>query len=135
MSFVCDNCELGFSRKDNFKRHMRLHDITQIDRMRACPHCDRKVSDDNFARHVRRHSANLQCKMCDRTFNTKSSLQRHTRIHTGVKPFECPVCMKRFTQSSNMKIHVLTHTGTKPPSRRKIVSAFPECKAADNLVF
>ncbi|KAG5270951.1 hypothetical protein AALO_G00174170 [Alosa alosa] len=43
-----------------------------------------------------------------------SSLHKHARIHTGLKPFACPHCAKRFGRMTHLNSHLLTHTGLKP---------------------
>ena len=53
------------------------------------------------------------CVYCSKSFETKSALGRHERVHTGAKPFSCQECGKGFTQKGNLQNHVRTHTGVR----------------------
>ena len=50
-----------------------------------------------------KQDGNTQCKCdrCDKVFATKSDLNRHLKIHSGVKPFQCYQCNKGiYTQTA-----------------------------------
>ncbi|XP_074657204.1 uncharacterized protein LOC141910369 [Tubulanus polymorphus] len=55
-----------------------------------------------------------QCDACYKAFTSRTNLEIHKRVHTGVRPHVCPVCKKRFTQKGNLKTHMRVHTGDNP---------------------
>ncbi|KAF1806577.1 hypothetical protein FB192DRAFT_1294606, partial [Mucor lusitanicus] len=40
-----------------------------------------------------------KCLYCTRAFSRRHDLERHVRVHTGVKPYHCPCCQKSFARS------------------------------------
>ncbi|KAF9888005.1 hypothetical protein FE257_009395 [Aspergillus nanangensis] len=59
---------------------------------------------------------NCSWEHCGKSFNRKSDLCRHYRIHTNERPYHCMFkdCNKSFIQRSALTVHSRTHTGEKP---------------------
>ncbi|XP_073973691.1 uncharacterized protein [Rhodnius prolixus] len=49
--------------------------------------------------------SDFKCKVCLKYFATKGSLEVHSTIHTGVRPFVCSACGKSFRHKVNLMEH------------------------------
>ena len=49
------------------------------------------------------------CNECNYTTQHKSDLVKHSRTHSGEKPFRCKLCDQKLKHSRNLNLHLLTH--------------------------
>lgn len=50
-----------------------------------------------------------QCLICYKYFPSFSKLERHSRVHTGLRPYHCLTCGKTFRQATHLTVHERTH--------------------------
>ena len=87
--------------------------------------------DDEMDEHIQREETDFrkgakrkrtqqhECGICEKVFESPSSLAIHMRTHTNEKPYECDVCEKSFTQSSSLQSHMpVSYTHLTLPTKR-----------------
>lgn len=83
----------------------------------GCSVCGERFTEQGaLKRHTRVHTGErpFGCTVCGERFAEQGILKRHIRVHTGEKPFSCDVCGKGFRQQNTLKRHTNVHTGEKP---------------------
>jgi KRAB domain-containing zinc finger protein len=77
----------------------------------VCPNCTKSYScKGSLTKHVKEQHLNpmaFKCSVCNKSFNTNSTLVIHSRHHSGELPFSCPFCDKWFRARSIVSLHVL----------------------------
>lgn len=53
----------------------------------------------------------FKCPECDKSFVTQSSLEVHSRSHSGLKPYFCDICNKKFSERGKLNRHLKLHSG------------------------
>ncbi|KAG5887910.1 hypothetical protein JTB14_003007 [Gonioctena quinquepunctata] len=90
--YQCHKCYMDFRTKKAYDAHTPIH----------------------ILRKQKRPPYRFCCNVCLKKFYKLCDLERHTRVHTGEKPWVCDICNNRFQQSHNLKKHLLTHVDLKP---------------------
>ena len=124
---ICENC--GKRLRGGLKAMQRHHRLAGCKAgsvsEKQCSICTKYISSKSFKAHLEYHKRkedasnnhccgeHISCEVCQRTFTTIVSLQRHRLIHENIKPHSCSVCKKRFRQKGSLDSHFRTHTGVR----------------------
>uniref|UniRef100_T1E116 Egrl-1 n=1 Tax=Dendrocoelum lacteum TaxID=27895 RepID=T1E116_9PLAT len=76
--FICSTCMKPFFRRDELRRHGRIHSGERP----------------------------LACDFCDKRFMRSDHRTTHRRIHTGEKPYKCHFCASSFGRSDERLRHM-----------------------------
>ncbi len=104
---------------------MKTHvDRSRVPRVEAhapvlhCMNCSITFSDAHgFKAHNEEVHRTFVCPFCSREYSNRANLERHVRLHTGVKPYMCMVCDQGFTRKDDLKHHMLKHSDLPKPYR------------------
>ncbi|NWX82031.1 ZBT38 protein, partial [Nothoprocta pentlandii] len=110
----CELCETDKSAPAESQEHIHWHVATS--KPYICELCQKQFqSPSTLKMHMRCHTGEkpYTCKTCGKSFSIPGNLQKHERIHLGVKDFVCQYCNKAFTLNETLKIHERIHTGEK----------------------
>lgn len=69
------------------------------------------------------------CAECGHMFTRLGHLRRHTRLHTGDKPFMCNRCACQFARADHLRRHLQAHHADDPTLHPKDLSLVPNIKS------
>ena len=113
--YVCDLCDISFSRDDALKRHMESKHGRDTKQGHTCGECGKSFSRKDA---LRRHQLTCQairfkCPRCHRVLKDIASLTRHM----GLCPVPtCGTCQEQFVNLDQLREHKKSHQKRKATS-------------------
>ncbi|XP_047037913.1 zinc finger protein 11-like [Helicoverpa zea] len=117
-SFVCDECPASFDSSDNLTKHIKCRHSTDVF---PCGLCNKKFLKDSKRKEhmVKVHSGlqsknkviNVQCVVCQETFDTKGELVQHMRSHGPNTTYPCRICNTEYETLRQFRAHYRKHNG------------------------
>uniref|UniRef100_A0A8B9EW73 C2H2-type domain-containing protein n=1 Tax=Anser cygnoides TaxID=8845 RepID=A0A8B9EW73_ANSCY len=118
---------LETQEKSTSKKDLSSKGAPKGERIFPCPECGKSFNQkSNLTRHRKIHTSEgpYKCSECGESFRMNRKLIRHQRLHMS-EPFKCAECGKSFTQRSNLVRHQRIHTKEEPYQ-------CPECEKTFN---
>ena len=108
--FVCEVCGKGFNQQGTLKVHEEVHPGVKPF---SCSCCGKSFKHRfNLARHEKTHNS-FYCDSCPKQFASKSALNDHSHVHTGIKYYSCMECGEQFANRTKLYKHKLWHSRLK----------------------
>ncbi|XP_072948434.1 uncharacterized protein [Epargyreus clarus] len=112
---ACEQCPKMFGSQALLNTHMKTHERFQRGMTFHCTYCGKGFFESyNLQVHERTHRNErpFLCDICNTSFGTNSSLQRHLRVsHNSSKPYQCSTCHRNFISEKIRERHVMRHHG------------------------
>ncbi len=122
--YHCDHCGKKFRRPANLRKHMQTH--LENTGSYPCQYCGQSFNNPTSrAKHILTHTtpsamaslspvatmgsnpvAKETCHICGGTFDNKSDLERHSRLHNVSEVFACKFCSCIFPTSPGLTRHI-----------------------------
>lgn len=107
--FVCNLCGHAFSQKNNLNIHLRIH---SGERPYQCHLCGKTFRTQGSSCPLDKRADKKKELFLRGVFHSlysslpkTASLDKHSRTHTGERPFACDVCEQRFTEKGALVRH------------------------------
>lgn len=103
----CSLCNKQFSAERYYKQHYNSVHLHNGPKRFKCMLCQRSFHTEKALQKHIDHEVYKphNCDECERTFNRKPDLIRHSFVHRKAKPFTCTACQKSFIRSDQLTSH------------------------------
>lgn len=72
-----------------------------------CDKCRELIRGTNvYQMHCKKFHRRTPCLHCGKTFSQKGNMERHMRLHTGIKPYRCHLCRRSFSRKEALLGHI-----------------------------
>ncbi|XP_071455740.1 zinc finger protein piragua-like [Hetaerina americana] len=89
----------------NFRNEPKLPALPKVPKKRKTPTKNLLRGSSENQERVKKYA----CEHCPMSFNFRSNLLRHERVHSGERPFKCKICSKSFSQNEHLVRHDRVH--------------------------
>lgn len=103
----CTLCNKMFSAERYYKQHYNSVHLHSGPKRYKCMLCQRSFHTERALQKHIDHEVYKphNCDECERTFNRKPDLIRHSYVHRKSKPYICMACQKSFIRSDQLTSH------------------------------
>lgn len=85
----------------------RLSFGSDDEKVYECDKCRELIRGTNvYQMHCKKLHRRTPCLHCGKTFSQKGNMERHMRLHTGVKPYRCHLCRRSFSRKEALLGHI-----------------------------
>ncbi|GIY12923.1 hypothetical protein CDAR_3331 [Caerostris darwini] len=118
--YKCPYCMKDCQFKSSLNQHLLVH---TGEKPYACDFCPKRFANilwkkpnvgmsgqpdplsPNYVKNLLSTKLKHHCQFCPKRFYSNFELVRHTRMHTGERPFVCDLCSKSFKSNQALKYH------------------------------
>jgi len=110
--YKCPRCDYQHSKLHQVISHQTIHSVAMPFQCQI-KNCSFKTKSlNNLKKHEKNHGEpKFVCKICDKSFSHKYTLEQHQAVHTDEKKYKCKLCTYSTKYSSHLAAHRRVHEG------------------------